>query len=102
MDIAPSPLEIWKHLAVKLAFNCLSTGTMASMNRVAGNWMSWVSISNKKLIDHGIRLLVELGGIGYEEAAQPSLCRRGMGGGAGLDGPRDALCGADCPGHLTK
>ena len=70
MDIAPSPLEIWKHLAVKLAFNCLSTGTMASMNRVAGNWMSWVSISNKKLIDRGIRLLVELGGIGYEEAAQ--------------------------------
>ena len=69
-DIADSPLEIWKHLAVKLAFNCLSTGTMAAMGRVAGNWMSWVSISNKKLIDRGIRLLVELGGISYEEAAQ--------------------------------
>ena len=68
--IADSPLEIWKHLAVKLAFNCLSTGTMAAMGRVAGNWMSWVSISNKKLIDRGIRLLVELGGISYEEAAQ--------------------------------
>ena len=70
MPIADSPLEIWKHLAVKLAFNCLSTGTMAAMGRVAGNWMSWVSISNKKLIDRGIRLLVELGGISYEEAAQ--------------------------------
>jgi N-acetylmuramic acid 6-phosphate etherase len=70
MDIADSPLEIWKHLAVKLAFNCLSTGTMAAMGRVAGNWMSWVSISNKKLIDRGIRLLVELGGISYEEAAE--------------------------------
>ena len=67
---ADSPLEIWKHLAVKLAFNCLSTGTMAAMGRVAGNWMSWVSISNKKLIDRGIRLLVELGGVSYEEAAQ--------------------------------
>ena len=67
--IADSPLEIWKHLAVKLAFNCLSTGTMAAMGRVAGNWMSWVSISNKKLIDRGIRLLVELGGVTYEEAA---------------------------------
>ena len=66
----PSPLEVWKHLAVKLTFNCLSTGTMAAMGRVAGNWMSWVSISNKKLIDRGIRLLVELGGISYEEAAQ--------------------------------
>ena len=29
-----------------------------------------MSISNKKLIDRGIRLLVELGGISYEEAAQ--------------------------------
>ena len=65
-----SPLEIWKHLAVKLAFNCLSTGTMAAMGRIAGNWMSWVSMSNKKLVDRCIRLLVELGGIGYEEAAQ--------------------------------
>ena len=68
--IADSPLEIWKHLAVKLAFNCLSTGTMAAMGRIAGNWMSWVSISNKKLIDRGIRLLVELGGVSYEDAAQ--------------------------------
>ena len=68
--IADSPLEIWKHLAVKLAFNCLSTGTMAASGRVAGNWMSWVSISNKKLIDRGIRLLVELGGVSYEEAAE--------------------------------
>ena len=68
--IADSPLEIWKHLAVKLAFNCLSTGTMAAMGRVAGNWMSWVSVSNKKLIDRGIRLLVELGHVSYEEAAE--------------------------------
>ena len=68
--IADSPLEIWKHLAVKLAFNCLSTGTMASMGRIAGNWMSWVSISNKKLIDRGIRLISELGGVSYEEAAE--------------------------------
>ena len=69
-SLTPSPLEIWKHLAVKLAFNCLSTGTMAAMHRVAGNWMSWVSISNKKLVDRGIRLLVELGRVTYEEAAE--------------------------------
>ena len=68
--IADSPLEIWKHLAVKLAFNCLSTGTMTAMGRVAGNWMSWVSMSNKKLIDRCIRLLMELGRIDYEEAAR--------------------------------
>ena len=68
--IADSPLEIWKHLAVKLAFNCLSTGTMASMGRVAGNWMSYVSMSNKKLIDRNIRLVVELGRVDYETAAE--------------------------------
>ena len=68
--IDDSPLEIWKHLAVKLAFNCLSTGTMAAMGRIAGNWMSWVSMSNKKLIDRCIRLLVELGKVDYETAAQ--------------------------------
>ncbi|MBQ3289772.1 MAG: hypothetical protein IJH50_10215 [Kiritimatiellae bacterium] len=68
--IVDSPLEIWKHLAVKLAFNCLSTGTMAAMGRVAGNWMSWVSMSNKKLIDRNIRLVVELGRVDYETAAE--------------------------------
>ena len=68
--IADSPLEIWKHLAVKLAFNCLSTGTMTAMGRVAGNWMSWVSMSNKKLIDRNIRLVVELGRIDYVTAAE--------------------------------
>ena len=70
MPIADSPLEIWKHLAVKLAFNCLSSGTMAAMGRITGNWMSWVSVSNKKLIDRGIRLLVELGGVPYADAAE--------------------------------
>ena len=71
--VAPSDssaLEVWKHLAVKLTFNNLSTGTMVKMGRVSGNWMSWVSISNKKLIDRGIRLISELGRIQYEEAAQ--------------------------------
>ena len=66
----PSALEVWKHLAVKLTFNNLSTGTMVKMGRVSGNWMSWVSISNKKLIDRGIRLISELGRIPYEEAAE--------------------------------
>ena len=55
---------------MKLAFNCLSTGTMAAMGRVAGNWMSWVSMSNKKLIDRNIRLVVELGRVDYETAAE--------------------------------
>ena len=68
--VAASPLEVWKHLAVKLTFNTLSTGTMVKMGRVKGNWMSWVAISNKKLIDRGIRLIAELGRVPYAEAAE--------------------------------
>ena len=67
---ADSLLGMWKHLAVKVAINNLSTGTMAAMGRVAGNYMSWVSISNKKLTDRGTRLLRDLGDIPYEEAAE--------------------------------
>lgn len=70
IKIKRSPLEVWKHLAVKLTFNTISTGTMVRMGRVSGNWMSWVSISNKKLVDRGIRLLSELGKIPYAEAAE--------------------------------
>ena len=67
---ADSLLGMWKHLAVKLALNNLSTGTMAAIGRIAGNYMSWVSISNKKLTDRGCRLLRDLGNISYEEAAE--------------------------------
>jgi len=38
------------------------------MGRVAGNWMSWVEVSNKKLRDRGIRLISELCGISYRDA----------------------------------
>ena len=69
-SVDSSPLEVWKHLAVKLTFNILSTGTMVAMGRVSGNWMSWVSISNKKLVDRGIRLISELSRISYEKAAE--------------------------------
>jgi len=63
-----SPLHLMNHLALKLALNTVSTGTMARLGRVAGNWMSWVSISNKKLIDRSIRLIAELGGFSYRDA----------------------------------
>ena len=41
---------------------------MVKLGRVAGNWMSWVDISNKKLVDRAIRLISELGKLPYEEA----------------------------------
>jgi N-acetylmuramic acid 6-phosphate etherase len=66
-----TPLRLISHLAVKLSLNTISTGTMVRMGRVTGNWMSWVDVSNKKLIDRAIRLIVELGHIDY-----PDACKR--------------------------
>ena len=69
-EFKDSPIQTWKHLGVKLVLNNLSTGTMVASGRVAGNYMSWVSISNKKLTDRGARLLSEFKDISYEEALQ--------------------------------
>ena len=63
-----SPLELMTHLAVKLVLNTISTGTMVKVGRVTGNWMSYVSVSNKKLIDRAIRLICELGKTDYRTA----------------------------------
>ena len=57
-----------EHMAVKLVLNTVSTGIMVVLGRVTGNWMSWVDVTNKKLMDRGIRLISEIGGIGYEES----------------------------------
>ena len=61
-------LELMRHLALKLVLNNISTGTMAVLGRVTGNWMSWVDCTNKKLLDRGARLLVEIGKVDYRTA----------------------------------
>ena len=67
-DLPETPLELMKHMAVKLALNTISTGTMAVLGRVTGNWMSWVDATNKKLIDRATRLIAEIGGMDYRTA----------------------------------
>ncbi|MBO5822211.1 MAG: sugar phosphate isomerase [Lentisphaeria bacterium] len=67
-NINESPLQLMYHMTVKLILNTISTGSMAVMSRVTGNWMSWVNLSNKKLMDRGIRLVSEIGGIDYKTA----------------------------------
>ncbi|MDF9828508.1 N-acetylmuramic acid 6-phosphate etherase [Ereboglobus sp. PH5-10] len=67
-DMPESPLEIFAHLAVKLALNNVSTATMGKLGRLSGNWMAHVDASNKKLIDRSIRLVSELAGVDYETA----------------------------------
>ncbi len=63
-----SVLELMRHMAIKLFWNTVSTGCMTRLGRVTGNWMSWVNVSNKKLMDRGIRLVSEIGGVDYRTA----------------------------------
>ena len=61
-------LKLIDHMKVKLTMNTISTGTMVCMGKVKSNWMSFVSMSNKKLIDRCIRLVAELAAISYKDA----------------------------------
>ncbi len=61
-------LGLLERLAVKLAFNTVSTATMGRMGRLVGNWMAHVDTTNKKLIDRGSRLVAQLAGVDYETA----------------------------------
>lgn len=60
--------DLMTHLMVKLAFNLMSTATMAKMGRVYGNWMVQVLPTNKKLIDRSTRIIANLAKIDYETA----------------------------------
>ncbi len=66
--IARSPLRLMERMAAKLVLNSISTGTMVRLGRVSGNWMSFVEVSNKKLVDRSIRLVSELCGLDYDKA----------------------------------
>jgi len=67
-DLPETSLQLMKHMAVKLVLNTVSTGTMAVLGRITGNWMSWVDATNKKLIDRATRLIMEIGGMDYQSA----------------------------------
>lgn len=54
--------------AQKLVLNMLSTAIMIRLGRVRGNRMVDMQLSNEKLVDRGIRMIVEATGIGYVEA----------------------------------
>lgn len=62
--------ELMTHLMVKLAFNLLSTATMAKMGRVWSNWMIQVLPTNKKLIDRSTRIIANIANISYEQACE--------------------------------
>jgi len=56
--------------ATKLVLNMLSTGAMIRLGYVYGNLMVNVQPTNEKLTDRGRRIIAEITGVSYDEAAQ--------------------------------
>lgn len=56
--------------AQKLVLNMISTTTMIKLGRVKGNKMVDMQLTNIKLVDRGVKMIVNELGISYEEAEQ--------------------------------
>jgi N-acetylmuramic acid 6-phosphate etherase len=55
--------------AQKLVLNMISTAAMIQLGRVKGNKMIDMQLSNKKLVDRGVRMIMGEIPVTYEDAA---------------------------------
>jgi N-acetylmuramic acid 6-phosphate etherase len=55
--------------ATKMALNILSTGVMVRLGKVHGNRMVDVAVTNAKLEDRALRILMDLGGVSRQQAS---------------------------------
>ena len=62
--------NMFEHLCLKLMLNVLSTGVMARMGRIHGNWMTCLAMSNKKLIDRSARIVSDQCSLSYKTALE--------------------------------
>jgi len=51
-----------------LILNMISTCTMIQLQRVKGNKMVDMQLSNNKLVNRGVEMLMEIGGLNQEKA----------------------------------
>ena len=56
--------------AQKLVLNMISTSVMIKLGRVEGNKMIDMQLSNNKLIDRGVRMIMKLKKIDYNTASK--------------------------------
>jgi N-acetylmuramic acid 6-phosphate etherase len=63
--------------ATKMALNILSTGVMVRLGKVHGNRMVDVAVTNAKLEDRALRILVDLGGVSRQVAADQLAAANG-------------------------
>lgn len=54
--------------AQKLVLNMISTSLMIKLGHVKGNKMVDMQLSNNKLVDRGVKMIISQTGIGYDEA----------------------------------
>jgi len=59
--------------AQKLILNMITTTTMIRLGRVKDNRMVDMKLSNVKLVDRGIKMIVDALGISYDEAERRLL-----------------------------
>ena len=62
------PFNLAKVLLLKMLLNAISTISMAALGRISGNYMTYVTPSNKKLIDRATRIIAALANVTYETA----------------------------------
>jgi N-acetylmuramic acid 6-phosphate etherase len=55
--------------AQKLVLNMISTATMIQLGKVKGNKMVDMQLSNDKLVDRGVKMIMEEIDVTYEKAA---------------------------------
>ncbi len=68
LNIPLTRTMLFEHLALKIILNTFSTGSMAKMGRIQGNWMVQVDATNKKLTDRATRIIAHFAKIPYEKA----------------------------------
>ena len=73
ISVYKTHMEIFEHLAVKLILNVLSTGVMARMGRIKGNYMIHLAMSNKKLVDRSARIVADVCNVPYETALEENF-----------------------------
>jgi len=67
-DFPQTPMRIFEHITMKILLNTVSTVSMGMMGRLTSNFMTWLNMSNKKLIDRSTRLIMQECGVNYETA----------------------------------
>ena len=78
VELPETGMDIFEHLCIKLMLNTLSTGVMARMGRIDGNWMTCLAMSNKKLVDRSARIVSDVCGVPYEIALEEIYYSRAL------------------------